>query len=59
MRVFAIDVSRCPRCQSELEITSAVLDPIQIARYLKNVGMPAAPPARAPAKLKVLCEEWC
>jgi hypothetical protein len=45
--VFAIDVSRCPRCKRDLEIIAAVLDPIQIARYLKPRGMPAAPPARA------------
>jgi hypothetical protein len=57
-RVFAIDVSRCPRCGTELEIIAAVLDPVQIVRYLRHVGMPAAPPARAGVKMKVLCEEW-
>ncbi len=30
-RIFAIDVSRCPRCGSDLEVMAAVLDPIQIA----------------------------
>jgi len=58
-RVFAIDVSRCPRCKSELEIMAAVLDPIQIARYLKHTGMPAAPPSRAGVKMRIACEEWC
>ncbi len=57
-RVFAIDVSRCPRCGSDLEIIAAIVDPIQIARYLKHTGMPAAPPARAGVKMKVVCEEW-
>jgi hypothetical protein len=57
-RVFAIDVSRCPRCKSELEIIAAVLDPKQIARYLKHTGMPAAPPARAGVKMRVVYEEW-
>ena len=57
-RVFAVDVSNCPRCGSDLEIISAVLDAEQIARYLKYVGMPAAPPARAGIKMKVLCEDW-
>ena len=57
-RVFAIDVSRCPRCGGELEIIAAVLDPKQIARYLKHTGMPAAPPARAGVKMRVVCEEW-
>lgn len=58
-RVFAIDVSRCPRCGADLEIIAAVLDPIQIARYLKHTGMPAAPPARAGIKMRVVCDEWC
>jgi hypothetical protein len=44
-RVFSIDVSRCPRCKSDLEIIAAVWDSPQIARYLKHTGMPAAPPA--------------
>jgi hypothetical protein len=44
-RVFAIDVSRCPRCGSDLEIVAAVLDPKQIARYLVHAGMATAPPA--------------
>ena len=56
-RVFAIDVSRCPRCGSDLEIIAAVLDPFQIARYLKHVGMPAAPPAQTGVKMRSLCEE--
>jgi len=58
-RVFAIDVSRCPRCGSDLEIIAAVLDPKQIARYLKHTGMPAAPPARAGVKMRVANDEWC
>ena len=57
-RVFAIDVSRCPRCGADLEIIAAVLDPIQIARYLKHTGMPAAPPARAGIKMRVDNEQW-
>ena len=57
-RVFAIDVSRCPRCGSDLDIIAAVVDPIQIARYLKHTGMPAAPPARAGVKLRVVLENW-
>ena len=57
-RVFAIDVSRCPRCGADLEIIAAVLDPIEIARYLKHTGMPAAPPARAGVKMRVENEQW-
>jgi len=35
------------------------LDPKQIARYLKHTGMPAAPPARAGVKMRVVYDEWC
>jgi hypothetical protein len=42
-----------------LEIIAAVLDPIQIARYLKQTSMPAAPPARAGVKMRVANDEWC
>jgi hypothetical protein len=52
-------VSRCPHCGSDLEIIAAVLDPKQIARYLKHTGMPAAPPARAGVKMRVANDEWC
>ncbi len=55
--VFAVDVSRCPRCKSDLEIIAAVLDPNQIARYLKHTGMPAAPPSRAGVKMRLANEE--
>gem|GEM_PF-4379897 len=44
---------------SDLEIIAAVVDPIQIARYLKHTGMPAAPPARAGVKMRVVCDEYC
>ncbi len=39
-RVFAVDVSKCPRCGADLEIISAVLDGDQISRYLKYLGRP-------------------
>jgi len=58
LRVFSVDVFRCPRCGADLEIISAVLDTEQISRYLKYVGMLAAPPCRAGIKMKVLCEDW-
>ncbi len=43
-RVFRVDVSRCPRCGSDLEIVSAVTDGDGIARYLEHVGMGDDPP---------------
>jgi hypothetical protein len=44
---------------NNLEIIAAVLDPTQIARYLKHTGKPAAPPARAGVKMRIVCDEWC
>ncbi len=38
--VFAVDVSKCPRCGADLEIITAVLDTEQISRYLKYLGRP-------------------
>ncbi len=38
-RVLAVDVFKCPRCGAVLEIISAVLDPVQISRYLKYVDL--------------------
>ena len=58
-RVFAIDVSRCPRCGCDLDIVAAVLDPKQIACYLGHAGMPTAPPVRGGVKMGVVCEGWC
>ncbi len=39
-------------------IAAVVLDPIQIARYLKHTGMPAAPPTRAGVKMRLANDEW-
>ena len=53
-----MDVSRCPRCGHELEIISAVLNPRHIARYLRHVGMPAAPPRVSGVRMQLVLEEW-
>jgi hypothetical protein len=57
-RVFAVDVSHCPHCGQDLAIVAAVTDSFSIQRYLKYVGMPAAPPRISEVRMKVLCEEW-
>ena len=43
-RVFRVDVSRSPRCGSDLEIVSVVTDGDGVARYLDQVGMGRDPP---------------
>ena len=45
-RVFRVDVSRCPRCGSDLEIVSVVTDGDGVARYLDHVGMGGRDPPR-------------
>ena len=49
-RVFAIDVSICPRCGGPMRLIAALTDPDSIRTYLSGVGLPAEPPAIAPAR---------
>ncbi len=56
-RVFAIDLSRCPRCGATVRVIAAITDPALIARILQHrdarddftaearVGGARAPPA--------------
>jgi hypothetical protein len=48
-----------PNCKSDLEIVGPVLEPTQIARYLKHSGMPAATPARAGVKTRIIWNACC
>ena len=47
-KVFKIDFTICPDCGGSLEKIAAVLDPQQVRRYLKYVGLEYEAPARAP-----------
>lgn len=49
-RTFGVDVSTCPQCGEELRIVSMVYDQMQIARYLRHIGLDAHPPPIAPAR---------
>jgi hypothetical protein len=50
LRVFAVDVTQCPRCGSALRILSAIMQPDVIERILHHLDLPTAPPScsRAP-----------
>jgi hypothetical protein len=48
-RVFRADVERCA-CGGRLRLVAYVTDPVEAARYLKHVGLPASAPAIAPAR---------
>ena len=43
-RVFAVDVTRCPRCGGRLGLVAVLSDPASIGRYLSGVGLAAEPP---------------
>ena len=46
-RIFEIDPLVCPKCQSPMKIMSFIVDPDEIARISKNLGIcePQAPPS--------------
>ena len=49
-RVFAVDITLCPRCGGRMQWIAAVTDPDSIRTYLTGVGLPADPPVMAPAR---------
>ncbi|OGB76198.1 MAG: hypothetical protein A2496_08820 [Burkholderiales bacterium RIFOXYC12_FULL_60_6] len=49
-RVFAIDVTKCPKCGGRLRLVAAVTDAASAKRYLDGVGLPSAVPELAPAR---------
>ena len=49
-RVFAVDVTRCPRCGGRLGLVAVLSDAASIGRYLSGVGLAATPPAIAVAR---------
>ena len=49
-RVFSSDLSECAACGGRLRVVAALTDPASIRTYLEGVGLPAMPPALAPAR---------
>jgi hypothetical protein len=52
MRVFSVDSLRCPRCSVPLVVLALISDPPVVARILTHLGLPAEPPAIAPARVR-------
>ena len=52
-RVFGIDVLKC-LCGGTYKPMGAIKDPIEVARYLKHVGLAHLPPSRAPPSSQAL-----
>lgn len=49
-RTFQIDVEKCPSCAGRMKLVSVVKEPRSVARFLRHLGEPTDPPARAPAR---------
>lgn len=49
-KVFKIDVSKCDDCGGAMKKISAIIDPLQVRRYLQHVNIQYEPPARAPPR---------
>ena len=49
-KTFGVDVSVCPECGAEMKVVAMVHDQMQIARYLRHIGLSAHPPPVAPAR---------
>ena len=50
-RVFAIDISTCPRYGDPLTLLAAIEDPTVIAKILAHPGLPIRAPPKTPARL--------
>jgi hypothetical protein len=48
-RVFGVDALRCPRCARPMVVLALISDLPVVARILTHLGLPAEPPALAPA----------
>ena len=49
-RVFAIDLSRCPRCGGSSQVIGAITEPGVIARILEHIGLDGCVQPRAPPR---------
>ena len=49
-RVFSVDILECPGCGARRQLIAVVMDPSVGRAILEARGLPAAPPARSPAR---------
>ena len=45
MRVFAIDVLECPRCEARMRVLALITQPDVIEQILSHLGLPVTPPS--------------
>jgi hypothetical protein len=49
-RVFAVDLTVCPRCAGAMKVLCAVNDPPVVQKILRHLGLPTEGPRCAPAR---------
>jgi len=49
-KAFKIDVTKCDDCGGQMKKISAIMDPVQVRRYLKHVNIDYEPPTRGPPR---------
>jgi hypothetical protein len=50
-RVFAIDMSHCPKCGGEFKVIAAILETMAIKKILTHLNIPYQPPDIPPARI--------
>ena len=50
LRTLGIDGLQCPLCNGRMPVLSLVRDPEEVRRFVRALGEPTEPPARAPAR---------
>ena len=50
MRVFGVDVLRCPACEGRMQVIAHIDEPAVVARILRHLGLPTSPPMVHPAR---------
>src|SRR5690606_29534830 len=47
---LGLELARCPSCGGRMRLLALVTDPKSVARFMRHLGEPLEPPARAPAR---------
>lgn len=48
--VLGLELALCPSCGGRMRLLALVTDPKSVARFMRHLGEPLEPPARAPAR---------
>jgi hypothetical protein len=53
-KTFKIDVTKCQSCQGDMRKLAAVIDALEVRRFLKHIGLDYTPPPRGPPQFTQL-----